>query len=187
MKYGLLLETSHNRYLHITNVPQGQSFLDGWPTLLIAPGECRVPRERRAGPRPSDVRLGQVIWRRRRVRLSVSASSRRFLAPKGPPRNLFQSRVSGSKAWIRPEGTADAKECCQSSFRVENLFSRLPGVSTHVVTHIFPLVTSVLLHGARHNSPRGRTREALRAPLRRQRPRSYQPRATPWVHRPTCL
>jgi hypothetical protein len=42
----------------------------------------------------------------------------------------FQCRVGGSKACIRPEGTAEGKECSQSSLRDENPFSRLPGVET---------------------------------------------------------
>ena len=41
--------------------------------------------------------------------------------------------------------------------------------------------------GRTKNSPRGSTREALRACLGRQRRHSYQPRATSWVHRPETI
>jgi hypothetical protein len=37
------------------------------------------------------------------------------------------------------------------------------------------------------NSPTGSTREVLRACLRRQRRHLYQPRATPWAHRPKAI
>ena len=54
------------------------------------------------------------------------------LCPEGASENspAFQRRVSGPKTWIRPEGTAEGKECSQSSLRDENLFSYLPGVET---------------------------------------------------------
>ena len=42
----------------------------------------------------------------------------------------LQRRVSGSKVWVCPEGTAESKECSQSSLRDENFFSGFSGVET---------------------------------------------------------
>ena len=62
-----------------------------------------------------------------------------------------------------------------------------PAFQGLVFTRIFSPVLSVPLSGERQSSPRGSAWEALRACLRRQRRRSYQPRATPWVYQPKAI
>jgi hypothetical protein len=82
----------------------------------------------------------------------------------------------------------------------------LPSATCHLPPAIFPFVSIRAppsragpgvwtlwwhdissLPGARGNSPTGSIWEAPRACSRRQRRLSYQPRATPWVYRPTAI